>query len=279
MFFFLQPRQALLNDINLKLMNFYRGVRDDYPHLRCELDDIGRIYEENRQTYEILKQRCPEEHVEDKNEALYYLIRDMYNELVPKEYSDALLYFFINKTAYSGMIRFNAKGEFNVPYGRYKSINTNLITLAHHILLNKAELYCTDYSNIFDLCKKDDFIFLDPPYDCVFSDYGNEEYKDGFNEDAHRKLAEDFRNLPCKAMMVIGKTPLTQELYGEYVVDEYEKNYAVNIRNRFKSGAKHLVIVNFDKETENKDFQRKPYELEVSQIMLFEKDKKYGEDK
>lgn len=59
----------------------------------------------------------------DDNEALYYQIRDMFNDLAEKKYSDTLLYFFINKTAYSGMIRYNSKGQFNVPYGRYKNLN------------------------------------------------------------------------------------------------------------------------------------------------------------
>ena len=46
-------------------------------------------------------------------------------------------------------------------------------------------------------------------------------------------------------MMIIGKTPLTEELYGDYIVDEYCKSYAVNIRNRFKSEAKHIVVTNY----------------------------------
>ena len=95
------------------------------------------------------------------------------------------------------------------------------------------------------MCNSDDFFFLDPPYDCVFSDYGNKEYKDGFNEDNHRKLSEDFKNLPCKAMMVIGKTPLTEELYGNNIVSEYKKNYSINIRNRFKSDAMHIIVTNW----------------------------------
>ena len=65
------------------------------------------------------------------------------------------------------------------------------------------------------------------------------------NEDDHRRLAEDFANLPCKALMVIGKTDLTVQLYKGYIVDEYEKNYAVNIRNRFKATAKHIVVANY----------------------------------
>ena len=61
------------------------------------------------------------------------------------------------------------------------------------------------------------------------SDYGNKSMKAGFGEERHRKLAKDFRRLNCKSLMVIGKTPLTEELYGDLVVAEYEKSYAVNI--------------------------------------------------
>ena len=95
---------------------------------------------------------------------------------------------------------------------------------------------------------KDDFMFLDPPYDCIFNDYGNIEMAEGFNEDEHRRLAQDFRNLSCKALMVIGRTKLTEELYGEFIRDEYFKSYAVNIRNRFKSDSKHIVVMNYQEE-------------------------------
>lgn len=247
LYFYLEPREAIINDINKKLINFYKGVRDYFQRLRKELDEIEVLYENNRGDYEALKAKMPDERVEDKNEVLYYFLRDMFNNKVSKEYSDAFLYYFINKTAYSGMIRYNASGDFNVPYGRYKHLSTKQVSFSHCELLNRTEILNSDYSEVFNMCKDDDFVFLDPPYDCVFSDYGNIEYKDGFNEDSHRRLAEDFRNIPCKTLMVIGKTPLTEELYGQFIVDEYEKSYSVNIRNRFKSEAKHLVIANYKK--------------------------------
>ncbi len=279
-FFHLEPRQAIINDVNDRLMAFYRGVRDNYDGLRAELDEIERLYAANRHEFELLKQLNPNERVEDKNEALYYALRDMYNHLRPSSYSDALLYYFINKTAYSGMIRFNSNGEFNVPYGRYKSINTNLITRNHHQLLNRTDLYCSDYASIFAISEDSDFMFLDPPYDCTFSDYGNETYKDGFGETEHRRLAQDFRNLSCKALMVIGKTPLTEELYHQYIIDEYDKNYAVNIRNRFKSQAKHIVVANYDRELVNRTFTSEgaDYHLETAQVLLFEKETPYGQE-
>ena len=245
LYFYLEPKRAIINDINSKLMAFYMGVRDDYPNLRKELDEIEKIYTANRRQFDALKRKTPNERVEDKNEELYYQLRDMFNDISEKKYSDALLYFFINKTAYSGMIRYNAKGEFNVPFGRYERLNTSLVTQKHSDLLANTAIYNTDYKTIFEMAMPDDFMFLDPPYDCIFSDYGNDEYKDGFDEKCHFELANDFKKLNCKALLVIGRTPLTEKLYGDMIIDEYAKNYAVNIRNRFKSVATHILAANY----------------------------------
>lgn len=245
LFFHLEPKKAIINDINSKLISFYLGVKDHFEILKTELSEIEKLYMINRRKFEELKSKTPDERVEDENEPLYYQIRNMFNDLTEKKYSEALLYFFINKTAYSGMIRYNSKGEFNVPYGRYANLNTSLVTKAHNNLLDKTDIYNLDYSEIFRMADKDDFMFLDPPYDCVFSDYGNVEHKDGFNERNHIELANQYKKLKCKALMVIGRTPLTEKLYGDMIVDEYGKSYAVNIRNRFKSEASHILISNY----------------------------------
>lgn len=245
MFFFLEPKRAIINDINSKLMAFYKGVKSNFAALQKELSEVEKIYVANRKKFEELKSKTPDLRVDDENETLYYQIRDMFNDLTDKKYSDALLYFFINKTAYSGMIRYNSKGEFNVPYGRYANLNTSLVTKTHSKLLCNAEIHNRDYKEIFEMAEEDDFMFLDPPYDCIFSDYGNVEHKDGFNEKNHTELANAYKQLKCKALMVIGRTPLTEKLYSDMIVDEYGKSYAVNIRNRFKSSATHILISNY----------------------------------
>ena len=118
MYFYLEPNKAIINDINERLMNFYRAVQTDYETLKKELTQLETIYSQNRVDYDELKKRHPDEKVVDANEALYYRLRDMYNGSEPSTYSEAALYYFINKTAYSGMIRFNSKGGYNVPYNR-----------------------------------------------------------------------------------------------------------------------------------------------------------------
>ncbi|MCR5520623.1 MAG: DNA adenine methylase [Lachnospiraceae bacterium] len=244
-FFHLEPSKAVINDVNADVINFYQEVQTKYSKMRQQLDALQVLYETNQTAYKELKSLHPEKRVENCNEVLYYRIRDMFNGKIDKEYLDAVIYFFINKTAYSGMIRYNSKGEYNVPFGRYTSFNTNLITPEHSKLLKGAEILCGDYSIAFKKATADDFMFLDPPYDCIFNDYGNIEMAEGFNEDEHRRLAQDFRNLSCKALMVIGRTKLTEDLYGKYIRDEYFKSYAVNIRNRFKSDSKHIVVMNY----------------------------------
>ena len=242
--FYLAPNAALINDINSRLVDFYLTVRDNFDSLKAELSRLELTYRSNQMEYEQSKKKDKSQHVENKNEALYYLLRDMYNGIIEKNYLDATLYYFINKTSYSGMLRFNSKGEFNVPFGRYKNFNTQLVSEEHSELLKRTEITNEDYSEIFNRCAVNDFVFLDPPYDCIFTDYGNIE-QNGFTEDDHRRLAQDFRNLASRTLMVIGKTPLTEELYRPFIKIEYSKTYAVNIRNRFKSESTHLVVTNY----------------------------------
>lgn len=244
LYFYLEPQKAIINDYNNKLMDFYFQLRNNYPQMRAQLDALQMVYEKNHTDYKILKAKYPNKHIENKNEELYYHMRKLFNH--PNgDYLKGVLYFFINKTAYSGMIRYNNNGEYNVPFGRYPNLNTKLVTLEHSKLLQKAELYNLDYKEIFDMSQKNDFIFLDPPYDCIFNDYGNIDLMNGFDEKEHRRLAADFKKLKCKALMIIGKTPLTMELYGEYVFDEYYKNYSVNIKNRFNNDKMHIVVKNY----------------------------------
>ena len=244
-YFYLEPERAVINDINESLITFYQEIRNNYETARKQLNELQQMYESNQQAYKELKALHPNDRVENKNEALYYHLRDMFNHKIPSEYLDGVVYFFINKTAYSGMIRYNANGEYNVPFGRYRNFNTKLITPEHHALLQRTTIMNSDYSEVFAMATEKDFMFLDPPYDCVFHDYGNIEFRGDFDEQEHRRLAEDYKKLKCRALMVIGKTALTEELYGEYIKGEYFKSYAVNIRNRFKSESKHIIVTNY----------------------------------
>ena len=86
-------------------------------------------------------------------------------------------------------------------------------------------------------CGPDDFVFLDPPYDSEFADYGTV-----FGEEEHRRLAGMFHRLPCSALLVVNRTPLTLSLYGDDIVGEYVRHYNVNVRGRVSSSNVHLIV-------------------------------------
>ncbi len=233
--------KAIVNDVNFRLMNFYSDVKNNFSQLKKELTELECIYRKNQEEFENKKILNPNKIIHNKNEDLYYEMRKEFNYPTNKML-DSTIYFFINKTAYSGMTRYNSRGEYNVPYGRYKNFNTNLLNENHHLIFQKTDIFNTDYSEIFNMATPNDIMFLDPPYDCTFNDYGN---GDNFTIEQQIKLAQDFKNLNTRCLMIIGETSLTKELYKDYIIEKYDKRYGVNIKNRFDANAIHLIIKNF----------------------------------
>lgn len=243
-FFEFMPKQAFLSDSNRQLMNFYKDFSKHYTRIRRELEGLAAEFRLNQTEYELNKTISPNEHVNNRNENRYYLFRSAMNGHRYCDYSSAAIYYYINRLAYAGLTRFNSKGEFNAPFGHYKKFSIENADLSHARLLQQAELKCCKYKYAFErACGADsakNFMFLDPPYDGVFSNYGTP-----FGEKEHRELAQDFRNLSCKALMVIGKTPLTEELYRGLIKDEYGVKYAIDIKNRMPRNNGHLIITNY----------------------------------
>lgn len=245
LFFALGPDLALIADNNTRLIRFYLEVRDRFDTVREDLEDIQAMYKYYREQYLAARARAaPGERVHDNNEALYYVMRDGLNGRRHRAWSFAATYFYINHAAYAGMVRHNASGDFNVPFGRYASINAALVTERHAQALQNAEINCADFEAAMQQAGPGDFVFLDPPYDSPFSDYGGSQ--GGFTQDDHRRLARLFKNTSAKALMVISESPLMRELYSDYIFGEYPKAYAINIKNRFRAAANHLIIANYD---------------------------------
>lgn len=241
-FFALEPQNAIIGDANERLMSFYRQVRDGYNSLKSEIDELSFIYNSNESEYRAAEAASPQKRVKNANEELYYAIRRMFNENDNMIYSDAAMFYFLNKTAFSGLVRANRQGAFNTPFGRYKKLDANALLEAHSRLLQKTTVLCGDYSDTLRQCRADDFVFLDPPYDGVFTNYGNGK---DFGEDDHERLAAAFRALPCKAMLVIGKTPLTERLYADMDAYVYSKRYAFYIKSRVNKTVEHMIITNY----------------------------------
>ncbi|MCR5400251.1 MAG: DNA adenine methylase, partial [Treponema sp.] len=186
---------------------------------------------------------------------LYMYLRNLYNDKnVKNDKSFATaLFLFIRNYCYSGMFRYNSKGEFNVPYG---GIGYNRKTLIKKMgyynspellhLLAKTEIYNQDFETFLTDKKlnKNDFIFLDPPYDSEFSTYA----KNTFNKEDQKRLA-NFLIDSCNAkwMMIIKNTPFILSLYENHNLNirVFDKTYLVSFMNRNNKKTEHLLITNY----------------------------------
>lgn len=188
--------------------------------------------------------------------ALYTHFRMLYNIKLMENVNDdfaSALFFFIRNYSYSGMFRYNANGEFNVPYG---GIAYNKKSLAKRInyyksielkkLFDKTSIDNEDFEVFFRKynLSENDFVFLDPPYDSEFSTYAQNE----FTRDDQMRLANYLINdCPAKWMIVIKNTPFIYSLYSKdnLNIKMFDKQYLVSFMNRNDRQAEHLMITNY----------------------------------
>jgi DNA adenine methylase len=189
--------------------------------------------------------------------AFYMHFRHLYNNISKYHINDSFataIFFFIRNYAYSGMFRYNKSGGFNVPYGgigyNRKNLAKKVVYLQSEELvthLQKTTIDNLDFEDFFkkNRPKKDDFIFLDPPYDSEFSTYAQNE----FTREDQSRLANYFID-ECKAnwMMVIKNTDFIYELYNKKGINisSFNKKYLVSFQNRNDKKAEHLIITNYE---------------------------------
>lgn len=187
---------------------------------------------------------------------LYTYFRKLYNDKSYLNRYDGLetaLFVFIRNYAYSGMFRYNKKGDFNVPFGGIayngKSLSKKISYYKSDALislLRKTQISNLDFEEFLKkyIPNKNDFIFLDPPYDTEFSTYAKNE----FRKEDHVRLANFLcNNCRSKWMLIIKNTPLIVSLYGEKKLNikSFDKKYKVSFMNRNNKNAEHLIITNY----------------------------------
>jgi DNA adenine methylase len=179
----LAPRRALLNDVNPHLINFYRWLKR------------GLVISMPM----------------SKSKRRYYASRVRFNKLLGSGRGDsaeaAELFYYLNRTGYNGLCRFNRSGLFNVPFGRYKRI-----AYRHAFPEYVGALAAWDFvSTTFDGVRldPDDFVYADPPYDVEFTQYS----KDGFGWDEQVRTAEWLAQHPGPVILSNQATARITDLY------------------------------------------------------------------
>lgn len=143
---------------------------------------------------------------------------------------------YLNRTCYNGLYRVNKKGQFNVPYGKYKNpkiCDTEALHAASQAL-RKADIVCGDYFLVLEhYAQPGDFIFLDPPY-LPISEYSDfKRYtKEQFYEEDHVELAKQVMRLHekgCHVILTNSNHPLVHELYAPFKIDDLIDTLRTNI--------------------------------------------------
>ncbi len=228
LYFHLQPPYAQLSDANWKLVETYEVVRDQLVELIAALQP-------------------------HRNEKAYYyrIRRQDLRKLTPVQRAARLIY--MNKTCYNGLYRENRRGQFNVPFGRYKRPKICDVERlqAASCALQGVELCHGDFAGAVQAAGEGDFVYFDPPYvplnvTSSFTSYS----RLGFDEQDHRRLARVFHELTargCRVMLSNSSAPLVYELYSDrgYHIETVQARRNINSKAHKRGPVTELLIMNY----------------------------------
>ncbi len=140
LFFFLEPNEAIISDLNGELITTYGAIRDDWQGVQRQLRS----------------------HANHHDEAYYYRVRGQ-RPRTPVNIAARMIY--LNRTCFNGIYRVNASGKFNVPKGSTDTVFRGDEKFEERSeILNRAEILHCDFEETIDRAEEDDFLFCDPPY-------------------------------------------------------------------------------------------------------------------
>lgn len=252
------PHRAILCDTNPHLINFYSGIAS------------GKITAERVKEYLIYEG----EHLLQRGESHYYAVRERFNS----EHSP-LDFLFLNRAGFNGMIRFNRKGGFNIPFCKkpqrfaraYVTKITNQVDWASKIINSKKITFkCQDFKTTIAEASAADLIYCDPPYIGRHVDYYN-----GWNESNEQDLFDMLSAFPGKFILSTWhhndyrENIYIKTLWSKHTVATQEHFYHVGGKEKNRNPVIEALVTNFASPVEHAPRAH-------SQYVLFETCAKYG---
>ena len=229
----LNPTKAVVNDVNPELINMYLQIKQEPENVIKFLTSLDNGHE-----------------VSDDPKAYYYSVREVFNENLGTDSAvQAARFIYLNKHCFNGLYRVNSKGKFNVPFNGKLS---GWSVYPEHLRevsarLKDVDIRCGDYVDAVRDAGKEDFTFLDPPYDVITNTSFTDYTKDGFGSEEQRKVADLFKDLTnrgCKCMLTNHDTPLISELYKDYKIEVVDVRRSINRNGNGRTG-KEVIITNY----------------------------------
>tara|TARA_E500000178_G_C16828478_1_gene664900 strand:- start:48 stop:884 length:837 start_codon:yes stop_codon:yes gene_type:complete len=225
LFFFLNKNNSIISDTNDELINLYKEVARNPKKILKKLKEY-----KNTKKY-------------------FYTVR---KEVPNNPTERACRTIFLNRTCFNGLYRVNKKGEFNVPYADNGSTKltdgNNLLKTSQ--LLKKTILLNLSYDLVLKkYAKKNDLIFLDPPYLPVskFSDF-KRYTKEQFHLEDHKKLASIYEKLHekgCYLILTNSNSPEILKLYKKFNIKILNTKRNINAKGNLRTG-KDIIVTNYE---------------------------------
>jgi DNA adenine methylase len=255
-FFFVNQRFPLqtcyLYDINEELVMLYQVVKRDVRGLIEQASALAREYAGASDA---------------ERKALFYRVRERFNRdrapVDPAGYSDAWIdraaqLLFLNKTCFNGLFRVNARGQFNVPFGKYRNpaiCNAPLLEAASRALAN-AEIRLGDSAACAEVVDDRTFVYFDPPYRPLTATSSFTSYaRHGFCDADQVRLAELFALLDRRGakLMLSNSDPCNHDpgdrffddLYGAWTIERVPARRSINCRGDRRGRLTELIVRNY----------------------------------
>lgn len=230
LFFYLQPEQSTLIDINEELTNVYRVIKYKTDELIADL----------------------KQHIYEKD--YYYQIRNVDRTNEYKSWSDvrrASRLIYLNKTCFNGLYRVNSRGEFNTPMGSYKNpkIVDELNLRACSQALQKAEIINGSFLEVEERVGSNDFVYFDPPYAPLnatsnFTGYSQKGFDEKMQLDL-RDLGDRLNQKGVRFMVSNSNAPLILDLYQDYKIEFVYANRAINSKGNKRGKILEVLVTNY----------------------------------
>lgn len=237
-------KRAVINDINVDLINCYKTVRDNVEQLIPSLQDIQAQY------YAL-------PNMEAKRE-MFMEVRQRYNEKNLDPIENTTKFFFLNRTCFNGLYRVNKKGFFNVPCGKYMQpqICDESTLRADSEILKRVEIFTGDFERTLAYAKGKTLFYFDPPYRPLSDTSSFNDYtKEAFNDDSQVRLKEFcdkvvdngysfmLSNSDCKGKNE--KDNFFDVLYADYYIDRVRASRNVNANATKRGKITELLVHNY----------------------------------
>ncbi|OHD12001.1 MAG: DNA methyltransferase [Spirochaetes bacterium GWD1_27_9] len=231
--FDLQPKNAIINDSSTELINCYKVIKTNINDL---IEDL-------------------EKHKNDED--YYYHTRDLdrkedYKNLSNVEKASRIIY--LNRTCFNGLFRVNSQGQFNVPFGKYpnpKILNESVLkAVSSYLNENNIEILNNDFEEVLKHAKKEDFVYLDPPYDPLSdtsSFTGYDLNKFGKEEQKRLKKVYDYLNeIGCFVLLSNSSTPYIKDLYKNYSIITVNAKRNINSVGNSRGKIEEILVKNYE---------------------------------